>query len=182
MPRHKAPFVVLGVTGSIAAYKACEIVRLLRATSIETQVILTEEAQRFVTPLTFQTLSCARTLTDMFELPEEWNPAHIAIADRADAILIAPATAAVIGKLAAGICDDLLTCVVMATKAPVLIAPAMNDGMYRNPLVQANISKLAKLGYRFIGPAAGRLACGRDAVGRLADPAEIVRATKGAAR
>ena len=177
--RTKVPLVVLGVTGSIAAYKACEIVRLFGKASIDIQAILTREGREFITPLTLQTLSRNKTLTDMFELPETWDPVHISLADRADAVLIAPATAAVIGKLAAGICDDLLTCVVIATKAPVLIAPAMNDAMYRHPVVRENIAKLKKIGYRFIGPAAGRLACGKDAVGCLAEPAEIVRVTKG---
>lgn len=174
----KRPLVVLGVTGSIAAYKACGIASLLTKADIGVQAILTEEAHAFVTPLTMQTVSRNRVLSDMFELPEEWDPCHIALAERADAILIAPATAAIIGKLAGGVCDDLLTCVVYASKAPVLIAPAMNDAMYAHRIVQDNIAKLKKTGYRFIGPAAGRLACGRDAIGRLADEADIVAALK----
>lgn len=172
----KKPFVVLGVTGSIAAYKACEIISILSRKNIETQVILTEEAKEFITPLTLQTLSHNKVLSDMFESPEEWDPCHIALADKADAVLIAPATAAVIGKLACGVCDDLLTCAVYATKAPVLIAPAMNDTMYAHQIVQDNIAKLKKIGYSFVGPATGRLACGRDAIGRLADPAAIAAA------
>lgn len=172
------PFIVVGVTGSIAAYKTCDILSLLTKEGIETQAILTAEAREFITPLSLQTLSRNKVLTDMFELPEEWNPLHTSIADKADAILIAPATANIIGKLAGGICDDLLTCIVYATKAPVLIAPAMNDRMYDHPITQDNISKLRKIGYKFIGPAKGRLACGRDAVGCLADTKDIVRGLK----
>lgn len=172
------PFVIVGVTGSIAAYKACEIVCLLAKEGMETQAILTAEAREFITPLSLQTLSRNKVLTDMFELPEEWNPVHTSLADKADAVLIAPATANIIGKLAAGICDDLLTCVVYATKAPVIIAPAMNDRMYNHPILQENIARLKKLGYQFIGPAKGRLACGRNAVGCLADTGDIVRELK----
>lgn len=172
------PFVIVGVTGSIAAYKACEIISLLNREGIETQAILTEAACKFITPLSLQTLSHNKVLTDMFELPEEWDPIHTSLADKADAILIVPATAKLIGKLAGGICDDLLTCVVYATKAPVLIAPAMNDRMYNHPITRENIAKLKKIGYKFIGPAKGRLACGRDAVGCLADTREIAREVK----
>lgn len=176
------PFIIVGVTGSIAAYKACEIVSALVKEGAETQVIMTGEARQFITPLSLQTLSRNPVLTDMFEAPDEWNPRHISLADRADAVLVAPATAAIIGKLAAGICDDLLTCVICATKAPVVIAPAMNDGMYRHPVVQENIARLRKIGYRFVGPAEGRLACGREAIGRLADIGDIVRAARGRAK
>jgi len=178
----KKPFVVLGVTGSIAAYKACEIASLLVRAGIDMQVVLTREGREFITPLSLQTLSRNRVLSDMFEIPEDWNPVHIALADRADAIVIAPATAAVIGKLAAGICDDLLTCIVCASKAPVIIAPAMNDTMYRHPAVGANIARLTEIGYTFVGPVAGRLACGREAIGHLAPPDEIVAAAKRLAR
>lgn len=171
----KRPFVILGVTGSIAAYKACEIAGLLVKAGCEVQAVLTAEGKEFITPLSLQTLSRNKVLSDMFELPERWDPLHTALADRADAVLIAPATAAVIGKLAAGICDDLLTCVVYATQAPVLIAPAMNDNMYRHPIVRSNIAKLQKTGYAFVGPVTGRLACGRDAIGHLAAPGDIVK-------
>ena len=172
------PFVIVGVTGSIAAYKACDILSMLAKERMETQAILTSEAREFITPLSLQTLSRNKVLANMFELPEEWSPLHISLADKANAILIAPATANIIGRLAGGICDDLLTCIVYATKAPILIAPAMNDRMYDHPITQENISRLKKLGYKFIGPVKGRLACGRDAVGCLADTADIIRELK----
>lgn len=174
----KKPFVIVGVTGSIAAYKACDIITKLVRGDIETQVILTVEAQEFITPLTLQTLSRNRVLVDMFKLPDEWNPLHISLADRADAVLIAPATANIIGKLASGVCDDLLTCAVYATKAPVIIAPAMNDTMYYHPVVQDNIARLKKLGHVFVGPVKGRLACGRDSMGHLAETDTIIRELK----
>lgn len=170
--------VILGVTGSIAAYKACEIISLLKKETIDVQVILTKEAAAFVTPLTFQTVSQNKAVTDMFECPEDWNPRHISLADKANLILIAPATANVIGKLAAGICDDMLTCAVFATKAPVLIAPAMNDKMYKHPVTQDNIARLKKIGYRFIGPIKGRLACGCEEIGHIADVKDIVSEAK----
>jgi len=170
--------VILGVTGSIAAYKACEITSLLRKAGLEVQVLLTEEAKEFVTPLTLQTLSGNRVITDMFDSPEEWDPVHTSLADSASIVLIAPATANIIGKLACGICDDILSCVVMATRAPVLIAPAMNDKMYTHDIVQENIAKLKKAGYKFIGPVKGRLACGYEGMGCLADAQAIANEAK----
>lgn len=175
--KNRSP-VVLGVTGSIASYRACEIVSALRREGVDTQVVMTKEAREFITPLSLQTLSCNKVIVDMFELPERWEPVHTSIADKAGLVLIAPATANVIGKLASGICDDLLTCVVFATKAPVLIAPAMNDGMYNHPVVKENIAKLKKIGYHFIGPIKGRLACGHVDTGHIADTAEIVKEAK----
>ena len=166
--------VILGVTGSIAAYKACEIAGMLVRLSFDVRVVLTEEAQRFVAPLTFQTISRNRVVSDLFEPPEEWSPRHTSLAESAALILIAPATANVIGKLASGICDDMLTCTVFASASPVLIAPAMNEKMYRHPVTQSNIEKLKKIGYRFIGLVKGRLACGRTDIGHIADPAGIV--------
>ena len=166
--------IVLGVTGSIAAYKACELCGLFVKSSFNVQVLLTKEAREFVTPLTFQTISRNKVVTDMFALPEDWSPCHTSIADKADLILIAPATANIIGKLACGICDDILTCVVYASKAPVLIAPAMNDKMYKHPVTQANIEKLKKIGYRFVGPVKGPLACGCEDIGHIADLKDIV--------
>ena len=174
----KQKTVILGVTGSIAAYKACEIISLLRKDGFAVETVLTKEGKEFITPLSVQTLSGSRVYSDMFELPEEWNPVHVSLADRASLILIAPATANVIGKLASGICDDLLTCVVYATKAPVLIAPAMNARMYRHDVVQSNIAKLKKTGYRFIGPVKGHLACGADDIGHIAATADIVKEAK----
>jgi len=170
--------VVLGVTGSIAAYKACEIISLLKKDGLDVDVLLTREGGEFITPLTLQTLSGNKVVADMFELPEEWNPVHTSLADKASIVLIAPATAHIIGKIAGGLCDDIVSCVVAATKAPVLIAPAMNERMYKNAIVQENITKLKKLGYRFIGPVKGRLACGYEGIGHIAEPADIVKEAK----
>lgn len=170
--------VVVGVTGSIAAYKACEIVNGLKKDGFEVQVILTKEGKEFVTPLTLQTLSGNKVLGDMFELPDNWNPLHTSLADGASMVLIAPATANVIGKLASGMCDDLLSCVVYATKAPVLIAPAMNEKMYEHKIVQENIAKLKGIGYSFIGPVKGHLACGHYAKGHIAEVTDIIKEVK----
>lgn len=170
--------IIVGVTGSIAAYKACEIVNLLKKDSFDVKVILTKDALEFVTPLTLQTLSGNKVLSDMFELPDKWSPVHTSLADSASLVLIAPATANVIGKLACGVCDDLLTCVTYATRAPVLIAPAMNENMYNHKVVRDNIAKLEKIGYSFVGPVKGRLACGHDAIGHIAAVADIVKEAK----
>lgn len=170
--------VLLGVTGSIAAYKACELASLLKKEGVDIHVVMTKEACEFVTPLTLQTVSQNKVTTDMFELPEEWSPRHTALADRADLIVIAPATASIIAKLATGICDDMLTCTVYASGAPVLIAPAMNEKMYKHPVTRANIDKLKKIGYRFIGPVKGSLACGHVDIGHIADVSDIAREAK----
>ena len=170
--------VILGVTGSIAAYRACDIISALRKEGIDVQAVLTKEAQEFITPLSVQTLSCNKVVTEMFDLPEKWDPVHTSIADKAALILIAPATANIIGKLASGICDDILTCIVYAAKAPVLIAPAMNEKMYKHAIVQANIAKLKSVGYKFVGPIKGRLACGHEEIGHIADTGDIVREVK----
>ncbi len=167
--------IVLGVTGSIASYKAAELVSGLIKKGYDVSVVMTEEAVKFITPLTFQTLSGNKVYSGMFEIPEEWDAKHVSLAKRAGVIVIAPATANIIGKLAGGICDDLLTCTVTASKAPVLIAPAMNDAMYNNEIVQENIAKLKRIGYQFVGPKTGRLACGDIAIGCLADIEDIVK-------
>ncbi len=171
--------IILGVTGSIAAYKAADIASRLNQANMSVCVIMTEEAERFITPLTLQMLSCNKVYRDMFETTDSWDVEHVSLADTADLIVIAPATANVIAKLATGICDDLLMCTVTATKAKVLVAPAMNDGMYANPVVQENIKRLKKLGYKFVGPVKGRLACGRVGMGRLSDVDEIVKTALG---
>jgi len=167
--------VVIGVTGSIAAYRACEIVSALKKSGANVRVLLTKEAREFVTTLTLETLSENRVIQDMFKLPEKWDPVHTSIAEEADLLLIAPATANIIGKLASGICDDILSCVFFATSAPVLIAPAMNEKMYRHKIVQENIDKLKKTGCKFIGPIKGHLACGHIDIGHIADTKDIVR-------
>ncbi|MFZ7103123.1 MAG: bifunctional phosphopantothenoylcysteine decarboxylase/phosphopantothenate--cysteine ligase CoaBC [Peptococcaceae bacterium] len=166
--------IVMGVTGGIAAYKAAEIVSRLKKEGAEVFCIMTEGAQAFLTPLTLRTLSNNQVVTDMFHEPVNWNVEHIALADKADYFLIAPATANIIGKIANGIADDFLTTTVMATKAKVVLAPAMNVNMYNNPLLQENIKKLTALGYYFVEPAEGKLACGSTGKGRLAEPQTIV--------
>ncbi len=166
--------VVLGITGGIAAYKSAELVRELVKGGAEVHVVMTRSAQAFVTPLTFQTLSGNPVTTELFSLIEESEIGHIALADRAEILVIAPATANIIGKIAGGIADDMLTTIVMATKAPVLLAPAMNVHMWENPICQENISRLKSRGYRFIDPESGELACGYEGKGRLADIPEIV--------
>jgi phosphopantothenoylcysteine decarboxylase/phosphopantothenate--cysteine ligase len=165
--------VVLGVTGGIAAYKSAELVRLLVREGASVHVVMTRSAREFVAPLTFQTLSMNPVHCDLFNLIEEQEIGHISLADRADLFVIAPATANVVGKLACGIADDLLTTTVMATRAPVLLAPAMNVNMYRNPIYQENAEKLLRHGYLFVEPARGMLACGWEGEGRLQDPAVI---------
>ncbi len=137
--------------------------------------VMTPDALEFIRPLTFQTLSGNPVFTEIFAEAKEFNPAHISLARRADVVAVAPATADFIGKVAAGLAGDLLTSVVMATAAPVLIAPAMNEGMYNNPIVRENIKKLKGLGYRFIGPEKGFLACGYEGAGRLAALEDIIR-------
>lgn len=166
--------LVLGVTGGIACYKAVELVRLLVKDGFLVQVIMTRGAMEFVTPLTFQTLSGFPVATETFNLTQESEIGHINLADSADLFVIAPATANVIGKIAAGIADDLLTTVLMATQAPILIAPAMNIHMYENPILQENIRKLRRLGYHFMEPAEGYLACGYEGKGRLPEPEKIL--------
>ena len=170
----KEKTVIIGVTGGIACYKAVELVRLLVKDSLAVQVIMTRAAMEFVTPLTFQTLSGKPVATESFNLTQESEIGHINLADSADLFVIAPATANVIGKIAAGIADDLLTTVLMATQAPVLIAPAMNIHMYENPILQENIRKLRRIGYHFMEPAEGYLACGYEGKGRLPEPEKIL--------
>lgn len=168
--------IVLGVTGGIAAYKAVELLRLLTKAGAAVHVIMTKSAQEFVTPLTFQTLSMNPVTTDLFNLISEQEIGHISLADRADLFIIAPATANVIGKVAGGIADDMLTTTIMATKAPVLFAPAMNVNMYCNPLYRENEEKLRHHGYLFVEPVKGMLACGWEGEGKLQDPQVIFQA------
>lgn len=163
------PCVVLGVTGGIAAYKACELLRLLQKEDVDVYVIMTENATRFVTPLTFETLSGHPVVTDTFDRPQTWEVEHIALAKRANLFLVAPATANTMAKMANGIADDMLSTTLLATKAPVLVAPAMNTGMYTNPATQQNIETLRSRGIHFVEPETGALACGDVGAGRLAD-------------
>lgn len=166
--------VVLGVTGGIAVYKAVELLRLLTSAGAKVHVIMTKAASEFVTPLTFQTLSGNPVHSELFNLITEQEIGHISLADRADLFIIAPATANFVGKLAHGLADDLLSTTVMATKAPVLIAPAMNVNMYDNPIYQENETTLKRHGYLFVEPATGWLACGWEGKGKLQEPAVIL--------
>ena len=166
--------VCIGVSGGIAVYKALDVVSALRKKDIDVRVIMTESATKFVTPLPFQSLSQNIVVTDMFAEPKAYEIQHISLAKRADVFLVAPATANIIGKVANGIADDMLSTTIMATRAKVIFAPAMNTKMYENPIVQENINKLKKLGYEFIEPASGVLACGDEGKGKLADVNTII--------
>jgi phosphopantothenoylcysteine decarboxylase / phosphopantothenate---cysteine ligase len=166
--------IVLGVTGGIAAYKAVEIASRLRQAGALVHVVMTREATAFVTELTFREITGNPVAVDMWGKVNEWNVEHIALANLADLMLIAPATANIISKIAVGIADDMLTTTVLATKAPLFIAPAMNSNMYENPIIQMNIENLKKRGSHIIPPASGRLACGTVGLGRLPEPSEIV--------
>lgn len=170
--------ILLGITASIAAYKACDVITQLKRLSFKVTVCVTKNALQFIAPLTLQTLSGNKIFCDMFEPVTEYNPMHISLAEKTDLILIAPATADCISKIAAGICDDILTCTVVSTKAPILIAPAMNENMYKNKIIQDNINKLKQTGFKFIGPRKGRLVSGVEGIGHIADVAQIVKEVK----
>lgn len=169
--------VVVGVSGGVAVYKALDVISRLRKKDVEVHVIMTKSATEFVTPLSFQSLSQNMVITDMFAEPKAWEIQHISLAKKADLMLIVPATANIIGKVANGIADDMLSTTIMATKAPVVFCPAMNTNMYENPIVQRNISLLKELGYEFIEPASGRLACGDEGKGKLQDTEIIAEET-----
>ena len=173
MSNNKKTCMVLGVTGGIAAYKACELLRLLQKQGMDVYVVMTKHATQFVAPLTFETLSGHPVALDTFERPATWEVEHIALAKRADLFLIAPATANIIGKMANGIADDMLSTTVMATKAPVMIAPEMNTGMWENPATQHNIETLKERGVHIVSPATGHLACGDSGAGKLEDVSVI---------
>ncbi len=171
----KGKEIILGVTGSIAAYKSAELVRRLKDKGAGVTVLMTEKAMRFITPLTLEILSRNPVYCSLFPGEKEWDPAHISLARKADLVLIAPATANIIGKLAAGIADDLLTTTVMTVKRTVILAPAMNVRMYENPLLQENLKKLKSFGYKIIEPEYGFLACEEKGRGRLADLDTILK-------
>jgi len=166
--------VVLGVTGSIAAYKAVDIASQLSRAGVKVDVVMTEEATRFVSPLSFRAITGRTVTTDMFDAYSELSVTHIALARAADVVAIAPATANVIAKLATGIADDVLCCTVLATNAPVVIAPAMDANMYENPVTQENVSRLKKRGFIFVGPKFGKLVSGAEGLGRFANTGEII--------
>ncbi len=166
--------IIVGVTGGIAAYKAIEVVSRLRKKGAQVKVVMTEHATHIATPMTFGEISGHPVVMDMWEEIHDWNVEHIALATWADAYLVVPATANIIGKIYNGIADDMLSTTIMATEAPKFICPAMNSGMYRNPIVQRNIMGLRDLGYHFLEPDTGWLACGVTDIGRLPDPEKIV--------
>lgn len=167
--------IILGVTGGVAVYKAADICSALVKRGADVQVVMTEHAKWFVGPGTFRALTNNQVITDLFEEPEHIDIRHVALAECADVMLIAPATANIIGKIASGIADDMLSTTVMAmTECPVILAPAMNCRMWGNPIVRENVRKLKSLGYRFVGPEQGRLACGEVGVGRLSSAQEII--------
>jgi phosphopantothenoylcysteine decarboxylase len=161
--------IVLGVTGSIAAYKAAELTSQLAKQGCEVHVVMTADAQRFITPLAFKTLSRHPVVTDLYDEEEGWKPTHIRLADEADMFLVAPATANVLAKLASGMADDALTCIALALnpRAKMLVAPAMNGKMWLHPATQANAATLKQRGVEFIGPEEGMLSCGYEGLGRL---------------
>ena len=168
--------IVLGVTGGIAAYKAAEVVSRLRKMGASVHVIMTENARQFIAPLTLETLSGNPVVYDTFERPATWEVEHIALAKRAEVFVIAPATANILAKMACGIADDMLSTTVLATKAPVLVAPAMNTGMWTAPVTRQNVETLRQRGVGLVGPEAGFLACGDEGSGRMSEPAAIVEA------
>ena len=172
----KGKTVVLGVTGSIAAYKAVDIASQLTQAGARVDVVMTEAAAEFITPLTFQAITGRSVTIDMFELPSHFNIEHISLAEAADVIAIAPATANIIARLAAGMADDIVCCTVLASKSPVIIAPAMDTNMFENPITQDNLSKLKARNFITVGPASGRLASGKEGLGRLADIDDIIGA------
>lgn len=171
----KGKTVLLGVTGGIAAYKSASLASLLVKAGAEVRVIMTENATNFITPITFETLTGHKCLTDTFDRNFEFKVEHIALAQKADVVVIAPTTANVIAKLAHGLADDMLTTTVLASKAPKIIAPAMNTGMYENPITQDNISSLKKYGMQIIEPANGLLACGDKGAGKMPEPETIAQ-------
>ena len=168
--------IVMGVTGGIAAYKSAEIVSRLRHLGANVSVIMTKNATEFITPLTFQTLSANQVVVDTFQAPEYWNVEHVALAKKAEILVIAPATANILAKMANGIADDMLSTTVLATKAPILVAPAMNTGMWTAEATQSNVRILRERGVCFSGPESGNLACGDTGTGRMSEPEEIVAA------
>ena len=165
--------IVLGVTGSISAFKAVELASKLTQAGIDIDVIMTESATRFVSPLSFQSITHRPVYTDMWAPVAEFNIKHVSLAERADAIVIAPATANTIARIANGIADDLLECTVLSTRAPIIVAPAMDVGMYQNQATQENLERLRSRGHAIVGPASGRLASGLEGPGRLVEVPEL---------
>ncbi|MHC4871361.1 MAG: flavoprotein [Planctomycetota bacterium] len=167
--------IILGVTGSIAAFKAAELACLLTKSGAEVLTIMTESALKFITPLSFESLTHQKVYSGLFE-KHDYEPEHISLSEKADLVLVAPATANIIAKAANGFADDLLSCVMLATRAPLVFAPAMNDGMYSNSATQENIKKLIKREALFVGPEKGRLASGKTGLGRMSGQESIIKA------
>ncbi|MFZ5802759.1 MAG: flavoprotein [Candidatus Omnitrophota bacterium] len=170
----KGRVLIQVVTGSIAAYKAADLTRVLRDAGAKVYCVMTPGAKHFVTPLVLRAVSGERVFDDFFSVQTDHGVLHTELAEKADAILVAPASADFIAKLACGMADDLASCLILAVRKPVVIVPAMNDHMYQHPLTQENMQKLERIGYRFVQPAVGRLVCGKESVGHIADPARIL--------
>ncbi len=167
--------IIVGICGGISAYKVVDVVSRLKKQNATVTVIMTENATKFVSPLTLRAISHEPVITDMFAEPDNWDTEHISLAQKADLFVVAPATANMLGKIAGGVADDMLTTTIMATNAPVLFVPAMNTGMYENPIVQENIIKLKQHGYKIMEPDTGLMACGTSGKGRLPEPQQIIK-------
>lgn len=181
MPEYKSNLestnVLLGVSGGVAAYKAVDLASRLTAQGSKVKTVMTENACRLVGPKSFEAVTASPVYTDMWADTEDFKISHIALVDWADMVVVVPATANIIGKAANGICDDLLSTILCTCwNKPTLLAPAMNTRMWENPSVQANIDKLRKIGFEIVGPATGRLACGTEGIGRMAEPQDILDA------
>lgn len=170
--------ILIGITGGISAYKACSLINFFKSEGAKINVIMTEHATKFISPITVETLAGRKVYTDMFSDGDYSEVAHIKLAKEADLILIVPATANIIGKVANGIADDMLSTTIMATKKPVIFAPAMNNQMFENRIVQDNIKKLEDYGYKFIEPVVGHLACGGKEIGKLPNTKTLVKRTE----
>ena len=170
--------IILGVTGSIAAYKAADVASKLTQAGARVEVVMTESATRFITPLTLSSITGRPVISSMWELTSEFNIEHVALAEAADVVAITPATANIMAHLVTGIADDMLTCTVLATKAPIVLAPAMDENMFKNPVTQENLAKLKARGFVIVGPSYGRLASGKMGQGRLAEASQILDTIK----
>lgn len=177
LPKNKKR-IVLGVTASIAAYKVCGLITEMKRAGYFVRVVMTRDADHFVTPLALQSLSGQEVVRDFFSLTHREKPIHIDLAENSDLLLIAPATADIIARMASGLADDVLTCIALATQAPILVAPAMNEKMYLHPATQNNIERLKSFGVKFIPPIEGYLACGSKGVGHIADPDTILKSVR----
>ena len=172
--KRKTNEIVIGITASISAYKSCEIVRQLTKRGHKVTVLMTKDAVNFIGPLTFRTLTGRPVVVDMFDENFEWDPCHITLAEKADLIVVVPATVQIIAKFALGLCDDIISCTIMASKAKTIVCPAMNENMYLHKAFQANLKTIKDFGYKIISPIKGDLACGKVGMGHLASVDKIV--------